>query len=70
MSSGWVKIALYMAPGDAYAAWYHEVLEHVGVSTEVLHDWNPSDLSRTHVLVLAGSGSLMGIKVEAPRHLG
>ncbi len=65
MSSGWVKIALYMAPGDAYAAWYHEVLEHVGVSTEVLHDWNPSDLSRTHVLVLAGSGSLMGIKVEA-----
>lgn len=65
--TGWARIALALAPQDPRAAWYREVLAHAGLRVEVLTEWLPSELSRTHVCLVAGVGSLTPAQREGLR---
>lgn len=67
MATGWARIAYYLAPRDPMAAWYREALEHAGIRAERLGEWTPSELSRTHVLLLCGFGSLSSAQAEGIR---
>ncbi len=64
MASGWAKIALFLAPDDPWAGWYREALEHVGLKVEILEHWVPSELARTHVVLLCGRGRLNPLQRE------
>lgn len=65
--TGWARIALALAPQDPRAAWYREALSHAGLRVEVLSEWLPSELSRTHVCLVAGVGSLTPAQREGLR---
>lgn len=47
------------------AAWYRETLEHAGVRAEILAEWTPSEILRTHVLLLCGRGTLNSAQAHA-----
>ena len=64
MGTGWARIAYYLAPDDSMAAWYREALEHAGLRAEHLDAWSPSELSRTHVLLLCGRGTITSQQAE------
>lgn len=64
MGTGWARIAYYLAPDDSMSAWYREALEHAGLRAERLGEWTPSELARTHVMLLCGRGSLNTLQAE------
>ncbi len=64
MATGWVKMAVQFAPGDPLAPWYSEILAHAGVRCEVLEQWSPSEIQRTHVMLLCGNGVLNTLQLE------
>lgn len=65
--TGWARIAMALAPQDPRAGWYRECLAHAGVRAEILHEWVPYELSRTHVCLLAGVGKLTPAQKEGLR---
>lgn len=66
--TGWARIAMALSPQDPRAGWYRETLAHAGVRAELLHEWVPAELSRTHVCLVAGIGSLTPAQREGLRN--
>jgi hypothetical protein len=67
MANGWARIIGVQASTDPYARGYREVLEHAGVRPEMLDRFAPSELNRTHILLLMGHGHLSESNAEMIR---